>query len=481
MGVSVNTERRYVSRRETIAYGLANGGQFLSNFLSPYINYFFINVFHINSNAVAAMLLFEGFWDTVNDPLMGTLVDRTRTRWGKLRPYLLAVPLPLALTTILMSAGPMLLHNPSENAASKIVYMFVTYVLWEFFFTVCDIPFWSMSVAISPNPQDRTRVITSARFLSSFFSGLPIAVIPMLLDLAKNSATLELREVFFGLGLFSGITCFVLFSLAGLFTRERIVQSSKGPSLRECFQCILHNPPLRILILRSAILSFAGIGNSFATYYFVDVLGSASYSILAGLPGAVTNLIAYALIPIFKKRLDNKQIIFVSQLSLSLLNAFAYFAGLGNFAKPSVIMPLIMLQQGIMALFNGVEQVVPTEMIGETVDYTEWTTGLRSEGVSFAMQTFLGKLTSTVARSLGAFLLKPIGYKTSAINAIIPQSMSTKKGIWFMFMASPTLFRVLSLIPMFFYDLVGEKRERMLRELSLSRAMLTQDILDSRC
>jgi len=467
---------RYVGRRETAAYGIANGGFVVNrNIISAYMNYYLINVFRVNSNAVASMYLLEGIWDIVNDPLTGVLVDRTRTRWGKLRPYLLAVPLPMALATVFLMAGPQLVSNPSENALSKIVYMFVTYTLWETFSTLSEVPFWGMSAAISPSPEDRTRVITSARFISTFFGGLPQFFIPVLLDASARVGGPDIKNVFFGIGLVSGIAGMGLFSLAGICAKERVPQSPQEPGLRECLDCMVKNPPLRLLMLRGIIGALGGVSGSFTTYFYVDLLGSASRSILVGIPSGITNWFAYLCMPQIRKwhKYNNKNMIYSSQVTTAALSAATYLLGLRNYHRPDFMTVLMMIKQGLAELFNGVNTVIPTEMTAETVDYMEWQTGRRSEGVSFAALSFVGKFGDVLARSLGAFLLGPIGYKTSAAHAVVPQSQRTKQGIWFIFMAVPVLFGLLSLIPLRYYDLVGAKRERMLAELAQRRAEVT--------
>ena len=110
MSASSLTNRRYVGVKENLAYGVACGGQNMSyTFMASYLTYFFVNVFGIDPAIVATMLFIEGIWDAVNDPIMGSIVDKTRTRFGKLRPYLLVIPIPLAVVTMLLFACPVLM------------------------------------------------------------------------------------------------------------------------------------------------------------------------------------------------------------------------------------------------------------------------------------------------------------------------------------------------------------------------------------
>ena len=229
----MDKETRYVGVKETLSYGLANAGQvFGYNLIAGgYLSLFFTKVFEIPPAAVSTMILFLGIWDTVNDPLMGGIIDKTRTRYGKLRPYLLFVPLPLAITTIMLFAGPEILAD-AKSTTVKIIYMYVSYFIWELFYTLGDVPFWSMSAAISPSTSDRTRVISTARFLSGLIGGLSTTMLVVMMDFSNKGVwKITLAQDFLILACIAGVFGMGLFSLAGLKIRERVSQSVKEPSL----------------------------------------------------------------------------------------------------------------------------------------------------------------------------------------------------------------------------------------------------------
>ena len=469
MSASSLTNRRYVGVKENLAYGVACGGQNMSyTFMASYLTYFFVNVFGIDPAIVATMLFIEGIWDAVNDPIMGSIVDKTRTRFGKLRPYLLVIPIPLAVVTMLLFAGPVLMAESSMGA--KVAYMVVTYFVWEFLYTICDVPLWGMSAAISPNPEDRTRAISSARFTASILGGLPGIVLPILIDLINaGSVNISLQKVFFVIGIIVSFVGMGLFSLAGICTRERVAQSLEEPSLLDSFKYLFQNKPLMLLIAYNVLNGLTGISGIFQNYYFIDVLGSASINIVIGIPGTVIGFAAYLMIGPLKKRFNNKQIVITMTVICGILPAITFILGYNNMKSMAVMVPLLMLQGSLNALFNGVRMVIPTEMIGDTVDYMEWKTGKRSEGMSFSILTFISKFTGAMSRSMGTALLTAIGYVTSSTNAIVPQSMHTQKGIFAMFTIIPGLLGIIGIIPLFFYDLVGEKQKKILKELAERR------------
>ena len=472
--------RRYVSNREFILYGIANGGQCMSyNTLTSYLTYFFVNVFNIDARVVSVMLFLEGIWDAINNPLMGTLVDKTRTRWGKLRPYLLGVPIPLAITTALLFSGPLLVGDYAAADPRKIIYMTLTYFAWEFMYTIGDVPFWGLSTAISPSPADRTRAIASARFISSIVGGLPTLFIPILIDLVnKRILGTSLRVVFCIYAIVISIFGMGLFSLSGLCVKERVLQNEEQPSLTESFRNMLQNRPLRILILKDILSALGGIGGVYSTYYLVDVLGSASVSLLTGIPGTVIGFISFLFIPLFKKHMNNKQIIIATKLMSTSVGVLKFLVAIGGgrYGRIGFMIPLMMLDGVCNSIFNGVNGVIPMEMIGETVDYAEWTTGQRTEGTSFACITFVGKFNGAMSRAVGTFLIPYIGYKTSNSSAVIPQTTHTKRNIYAMYTIIPALLGIVGILPMLFYDLVGEKRETMFRELDKKRAAKVKEV-----
>lgn len=297
---------------------------------------------------------------------------------------------------------------------AKVVYMVITYFVWEFLYTICDVPFWGMSAAISPNPADRTRAISSARFTASILGGLPGIVLPVLIDLINAGAGQCFPAKGFLCDRHCGFLCrHGLFSLAEFGTRERVAAVSEEPSLLDSFKYLFQNKPLMLLILSNILGALGGINGIFQNYYFIDVLGSASINIIIGIPGTVIGFVAYLMIGPLKKRFNNKQISIWMSVICGVLPAITFVLGYGNMKNMSVMVPLLMVQGALNALFNGVRMVIPTEMIGETVDYMEWKTGKRSEGMSFSILTFISKFTGAMSKSMGTGLLKAIGYVTS--------------------------------------------------------------------
>lgn len=475
-------EIRYVGVKENLAYGFANAGQVFGYNLvaGGYLSLFFTKVFGIPEKAVATMIIILGLWDTINDPLMGGIIDKTRTRYGKLRPYLLFVPIPLAIATIMLFAGPEILAD-AKTATVKIIYMYISYFIWEFFYTIGDVPFWGMSTAISPSPADRTRAISSARFISSILGGLATPILVVMMDLSNNGVwDITLSQDFLILSVIAAVMLIGLFSLAGRKTKERVVQSVKEPSVLEGFKVMFKNKPLMLIIIGNVIGALAGLAGVFQTYYYSEVLNLNSAVLWINLPGTVFGFLTYLLIPKVKKKFDNKQIVMINLICRFVVGTLVFVCGLKFYnSNILVISILLMIQNFIFSFFNTINMVIPTEMIGDTVDYMEWKTGERNEGVSFSVLTFVGKLTGSVSTSLGTALLPVIGLSfatNSAGEQITLKGDHTDLYVWALFTCVPYLLGLLSIIPYLFYDLTGEKLEKIRSDMKVRREKLSKEV-----
>lgn len=478
----VNKEIRYVGVKENLAYGFANAGQVFGYNLvaGGYLSLFFTKVFGIPEAAVATMILVLGIWDTVNDPLMGSIIDKTRTRYGKLRPFLMLVPLPLSVATIMLFAGPEILADVKSTTV-KIIYMYISYFIWEFFYTIGDVPFWGMSTAISPSPSDRTRAISTARFISSALGGLSTTFLVVMMDFSNKGVwKLTLSQDFLILAVIAGTGGMALFSLAGYKTKERVVQSIKEPSVLEGFKVMFKNKPLLLIITGNVIGTLSGLASVFQTYYYSEVLDLNSAVLWINLPGTILGFLTYMLIPKLKKKLDNRQIVMLNIVTRFVVSTIVFVLGLKFYNSNIVVISvLLMLRNFVFSFFDTINMVIPTEMIGDTVDYMEWKTGERNEGVSFSVLTFVGKLTGSVSTSIGTALLPVIGLSFSeGANGqkIAVKGDKTDLYIWALFTVIPFALGLLTLIPYLFYDLTGDKLKMIREEMAERRKELSKEV-----
>ena len=474
-------EKRYVGVKETLTYGVANAGQCIGyTTMIQQRSYFLSAVLGVDTSIVAAWMGIMAFWDAFNDPLMGVIVDKTRTRFGKLRPYLIYVPIILGITTIMFFGGPVFLGE-SASQLTRIIYMCVTYFVWEFFYTIGDIPFWGLSSAISPSPLDRSRVIKSARFISGAISGIPGIIIKVCLDLSRNGKIpFSLSQVFFVIGIVAGTFGMYLFSLAGTKTRERVVYVNDEPKLSECFAFLFKNKPLMLIVASNLISVLGGIGGTFGVYYYYNALGVNSLSLVAGIPGTIVGWLTYPFMSKLEKRWTSRQIIVRMSLMSAAVTAIIFLIGSKQYTEIGVVLPLFMIQGVAGSINNSIGSVIPTKMISETVDYMEYKTGKRNEGMAFSVLTFMGKLTGTLSTALGTALIPVVGLvrdSSSEMMVVAEDSpINTKFWLWALVTIIPAVLGLLNLIPYKFYDLEGAKLENIQREVQLRREALSKEL-----
>ena len=461
-----------VGRGEIAAYGIAGGGQNLAyGLITGYLMYYYVNVFHIDPRVVGLMLFVEGIWDVVNNPLAGMVIDRTRSRHGKMLPYLRWCIAPLAVFTVLLFAGPYLIRDTSSFSPAKIAFMFLSYFAWEIFYTITDVAYWGLSAAISPDAKERRRVMTFNNAAVNVGSALPFVVVPFLLDYAASDrAAIDMRGVFMLFGVVAGVAGIGLFSLAGFFVHERVEQSREGSTFKESLHELLHNPGLRLIILSGLIRSLSGVSSVFMTYYFIDVLGYASLSVLVNIPTVITWAFSYALLKPIRRRFDARQFTIFGAVLTGAIWFAVFLIGLRFYRSVPVMVPVLMVANGLFGLINAPVNIVQNEMLADTTDYSEWTTGKRSEGVSFSLRIATTKIGSTVVQAFGSVLLSMIGYVTLADEARVVQSDAVQFRIFVLFALVPGVFYLLSAVPLIFYDLVGEKLETMRAQLSQRRS-----------
>lgn len=462
---------KYLSRREQIIYGISNGGQvFGYSLVTSYLMYFYINVFLIDAKIISLIFLLGGIWDIINNPLIGVFIDHKENKEGKLTSIIRKITPIQAVATSLIFLGPVFIKDNSNISATKITYLLITYFLWEFMYSITDVAFGGLVAVITPNPIERQKTISTANICMQLASSFVFVAVPLLIDVSKSDKfNISLLSVFVAIGLTAGIVGIGLFSLSGYFVKERIQQTKTVQPIKELLISVAKNKPLVLLLLSNLISSFSGIGFAFSTYYYLDVLGYASMSILVETPAFVISLFSYSLIKVAKKRLNNKRIIILSYLCISAFRFLVFFIGLKYYSNLKVMVPLLIGSNCIVAIFGGINNVLPIELLTEATDYAEWKTGVRTEGIAFSLKNSVVKVYGTLAQGFAAVLLNIIGYVPLASSEITTQADGVQKKIWIIFSLIPAVIGILSVIPLTFYNIVDKERNDMFEELKESR------------
>lgn len=421
-------------QREKYSFSTALLGQtMIYNFVNLYLLIFYTDVLGISAAAAGIIFLVARIWDAVNDPIMGIIVDHTRTRWGKCRPYLLIFSLPIVIMTVL------LFFAPQWSPGAKTAYAAVTYILWGMVYTSVDIPLWTLSSRMTTKTHERESLIASGRIFNIIGSALPvILVVPLKTALGKGNDAL---------GYFLTI---IIFSAVGLplliqsffGTTERASDSEEvKPDLRENLKAIWGNTPL-LLLLSSSILNVlvnlpVNAGIFFVTYNLGD---EALFAVMAGTVLTSAGL-GSGLAPMLARRFRPRSILIWTSLATALLFTAAYFTGYSNF-------PVVIAYTFVIGTLLGIPLVLRTSMLAETIEFYEEKSGKRNEGIIFSSMTFSSKLKMGIAAFTVGWILKLVGYVPEAA-----QSPEALKGIFMMLTLIPALGSLLTIIPLWFYKL----------------------------
>ncbi len=463
---TISNNRRYVGSKETVAYVVYDIAQSFN--INKYQDIFVTDIVQVGLRFQTIVTFINGIWDVINDIFLAALVDRTRTRLGKFRPWLLFAAGPGFFMSIIYWLLPIIFANTGPYNVGKLVFYLLFHIVNEVIGTIGAISRTGMLSTITPNIIERTRLITQAQLLSGFVEKAPEILMGLLIDLINHGV---IKIPMKGLYVSAGIFTTAVSSAMGLFfvfaAKERILQCNEKPSILQGFKSIFNNKPLLILTLTEFLSAFSM--DTGMNYYYINVLGFASMTTVVGIPGAFVSPTSFAFVTKAREKFSTRTLwIASSHISdVLMLGVFAVGSINKNYKKLSVMIPAFMIRETIWMFFWGIKNVIPEEMRNETIDYGEWKNGYRTEGITGVAKDLSRKLVSTLGATIKSAILASIGYKEGA--GFGNQSAKTEYYLFMMCTFLPTVTGIFGLIPKFFYDLSGEKKERMYRELAERR------------
>ena len=459
--------RRYVGRKETAAYIAQDFADSFS--IGKYENRFIWDVVGIDFKINGYVSLFTGAWDIINDTIIGTVVDRTRTRWGKFRPYLIWMKIPLTLFGMLYWLMPVLFPNTAPDYLPKLVYFFAFNVIKETASTFMTISQTGLLSTITPNPDERVRLISQAKLFSRFLGEkIPEMAMGVLIDLINsNTVKWKLSSIFMVMGSLTGILSAAMTFWFYMVSKERVMQAVEKPSIVQGFKAILNNKPLLILTLSEFFNGF-GISQSRSDYY-IDVLGSASLQTIVGIPAYPILNISYFFVAPLRKRFTSKTLWIVEDIwtDMCWLIVFGLGSINGNFKSRKFMIPTMAIEEFVEMFVYGLRHVIPDELRNEAMDYCEWKNGYRVEAMTGVAKDLVTKTQSALMNSFKNFVLEKIGYVQG--KQIGTQSDSAKWWLFALGTGIPIITSALGIIPKFFYPINDSVRDQMYSELAQRR------------
>ena len=463
-------------------------GQFATKFLSgldAYRTLYFVNVLKIDMVYVTAILALISIYDVLNNPLMGAIYDRTRTRWGKARPYIIFTAIPYFLSTAILYSGALFFGDSAGNDPKKIIFVFVLLFVQETFSTIYGIPRGNMVSLQTANPKDRINVGLLTEYIGEPGAQIVYAIFPPLMELNnKGYINISLPTLFTILASASAIIgCFGNIAMA-IGCKERIILQPKPAPLNKSIFYILKNKyALRNFIAGFVTSWWSSGGYSWDVVTQQEIFGGAIPSFIAYLPFNIFNTLSVAFIPAFQKffKNNNKRAVITLRIwdIISIIGLFSI--GCPNVERKWVIIGIYALFHGLDGLNNGPANVFEAELAREINDYTEYVTGERPDGTMYLLTDLITKVTKPLEAMLTIFIFKWSGYDPTI--PMLPWSQGSKnvyKKVFFLFTGIHTIPNIIHMIPYFFYDLDGEKREQMYIALNERRALVAQENMEER-
>lgn len=452
--------------REKFAYGFGDFASVLywQTFML-YFTYFYTDVFLIPLQAAATMFLITRIWDGINDPIMGIIADRTETKWGKYRPYLLWICIPFAIVGVLTFTVPDLADT------GKLIWAYVTFMLIMMLYTAINIPYTALLGVISPNSNERTSV-ASFKFMFAFAAGIIVSasLLPMVKVLGDGNDAQGWQISFMIYGI-----AFVAFFLIAFFgTKERIKPpKSQTSSLTQDLQELVTNKPWLILLATTiTFILFIALRNSVTVHYFKYVVGARDITVPffgAGNYDFETIVSAFNTVNQFSSlvgvliistlaKLFGKKKIFLVFFAISIISMASFY-----FLNPEQI-GLMFLLQILYSFTSGPLSVLLWAMYADTADYAEWKNGRRATGLVFSASTMSQKFGWAIGAYVALMLMSSVGFAPNET-----QSADSLDALILLFSVIPASFGVISACLLMLYPLNDDRVAEIEDELKIRR------------
>lgn len=484
------------------------GQNLIYNIVATGLYFYFQNVICLPAMALGWIMAIARIWDAINDPMMGTIVDKTHSKWGKCRPYLIVFPAIIGVITILTFInGNYATAETSAQKALIVGWAAVSYIAWGMCFTVCDIPLWGITSLMTEDENDRSKLLGLARMVAGV-GGIGVLVVQVAQALAGLFGG-DMQKSFIVTVIIMTVIACVLFEFAGIFTRERVEKSEKSYTFKENFKIMLGNKPFRQIlisgILRSPIQLLMIVAMTLVTYYYAngDIMNvlkkdadgavvGLDFKVLIGLGCFALGLfvgqfVAMGITPAIIKKVEKKTLYnfysIAGAVPFVLIFVFYKISG-GDLTSAGWSIAIGICMLFASASFGGIN-VLQSVMIADCVDYEEYTNGVRTDGVFFSGQSFITKLSAGIATIVSSVVYSVVGYSAENVNRLnealfnegatfLNYDGGTGAGkyaaaMFFLISIPPAIGMILSAVPTLRYALSDKEHERILDELIAKR------------
>lgn len=466
------------SLSEKIGYGFGDmSSSMFWKVFSYYLPFFYSNVFGLSLVDAGVLVLVTRIWDAVSDPMMGIISDRTQTRWGKYRPYLLWV------APLFSIAGILLFTTPDWNYGAKLIYAYVTYILMMTVYTAINVPYGAMLGVMTDDSQEKTVFSSFRMFFAYGGSFVALAAWEPLVNMFKAESPVTAAWQYAMMVI--AAACFVLFILTFLLTRERL-KTISTVSVGKDFRSLLTNRPWWLLIGAALCFNlFSTVRGATVAYYFADIIGfdktlnfqlsSFNFQLLfyAGLflsVGEVANMLGVACTAPLARRLGKKSLFMAVNALLVLLSIAFFFIPV----SPTGFW-LMLLFQIFISILTGIMSPLVWSMYADVSDYAELRYQTASTGLIFSSSSMAQKFGGAIGGAAVLWLLSAYGYITRTDDQLVNQALicqpeSALLCLRLLMSFIPAAVALIAILICHFYPLTAERMADINRQLKESRA-----------
>jgi len=460
--------------REKIGYGFGDmASSMFWKVFSYYLPFFYANIFGISLVDTGILLLVTRIWDAVSDPMMGIVADRTHTRWGKYRPYLLWVAAPFSI------CGILLFTTPDWAYGAKLIWAYVTYILMMTVYTGINVPYGAMLGVMTDNSQEKTVFSSYRMFFAYGGSFIALFAWDPLCSLFSGNLGFS-PQISWQLAMcVIAACCFVLFLLCFRLTRERI-ETVGTATLGNDLKALITNKPWWLLNGASLCFNlFNTVRGATVAFFFADIIGGEQHIIVFSLSilfysglflgvGEVANMVGVALAVPITNRIGKKPT-FIMVDAMLILFSIGFFT-LSPESNAGLL--LMLLMQVIISVLTGVMSPLVWSMYADVSDYSELRTGTASTGLIFSSASMAQKFGGAIGGAAVMWLLSGCGYierKDDMIGQVIAQPDSAIECLWMLMTFIPAGVALLSMIIVWFYPLGTREMNDIVSQLRAKR------------
>jgi len=460
-----NIGETFLTWKETIGYGMGKGAQGMTTSImnSSPANYFITNIFGISTGRAASIRFFCGLWDAINDPILGFILDRTRSKDGdKMRPYIKWAPFLSALFTLMFFVG-----QPGWSPAFKLVFMVIAFVGWDMAYTCVDVPIGALALSITPNAVERMKLFGIANIMRTVMGILTGGIITVALTMKSVKENPTPVYVAAAIVAFIGMIAFTRPTY--LWTKERATYSEEVPSFKEQMGLLLQNKPLFMLVIANVIFLFTTLPSAVGMYFTIDLMGNSAYNLILGFAGGPAIFLSAIIVPKIAEKLGNKMDVRKFYIAcclggaaihilmhLTMKNYLTANAGAVGWGGAIAVMIFV----GLAALPTEFKNICAKQMEAETVDYIERKTGQRAEGVMLSLIAFTGKLQNSASSAVVLFFLALAKYQEHADALPYPQTGGAYNMLINMNTLIPAVAWLLMIVPIWFFNTRSDKQKK---------------------